>query len=179
MIEEEPNAEAQTFEPSAPPERQGPPLSSDDALRREAVQHLADNLEIGSSLIARCEEFALKSRDAHLAPMHAAARLIQASARLADSLSNVAQVERRRRSIVERIEPIDPKQRELNERKKQDLVGANVRMKIWRRMDEHIEQSIRARMGDTSVSDSVARLIREEEENIALCEREMDEAEAG
>jgi len=52
-------------------------------------------------------------------------------------------------------------------------------MKIWRRMDEHIEQSIRARMGDTSVSDSVARLIREEEENIALCEREMDEAEAG
>jgi len=53
--------------------------------------------------------------------MHAAARLMQASAKLADSLSNVAQVERRRRSIVERIEPIDPKQRELNEGKRKNL----------------------------------------------------------
>jgi len=52
-------------------------------------------------------------------------------------------------------------------------------MKIWRRMDEHIEQSIRARTGDTSVSDSVARHIKEEKENIALCEREMDETEVG
>ena len=77
-----------------------------------------------------------------------------------------------------RIEPINPKQRELNERKTRNLADANMRMKIWRRMDEHVEQSIRARTGDTSVSDSVARLIEEEEENIALCEREMDETEA-
>ena len=179
MTEKEPNSEDQTAEPTARPEEPNEPLSSDDTLRRAAVQHLADEVEIGSSLLARCEEFALKSRNTHLAPMHAAARLMQANAKLADSLSNVAQVERRRRSIVERIEPIDPKQRELNERKKQNLVVANMRMKIWRRMDERIEQSIRARTGDTSVSDSVARLIKQEEENIAHCEREMDEPEAG
>ena len=178
MTEKEPKYDEPTTEPAAPPEQQKAPHSSDDARRSEAVQHLADNLEIGSSLIARCEEFALKSRDAHFEPMHAAARLMTASAKLADAFSNVAQVERRRRSIVERIEPIDPKQRELNERNKKNLVDANMRMKIWRRMDEHIEQSIRARCGDTSVSDSVARLIKKEEENIARCEREVDEAEA-
>jgi len=122
MTEKEPISEDQTREPKA--EQPITRLSSDDALRREAVQHLADNLEIGSSLIARCEEFALKSRDDHLAPMHAAARLMQASAKLADSLSNVAQVERRRRSIVELIEPIDPQQRELNERKRKNLADA-------------------------------------------------------
>ena len=43
-------------------------------------------------------------------------------------------------------------------------------MKIWRRMDEHIEQSIRARTGDTNLSDSVAKLIKHEEENIARFE---------
>ena len=179
MTEKEPIHEKQTNKIDPRPERQDAPVLSDDARRSEAVHHLADNLEIGSSLIARCEEFALKSRDAHFAPMHAAARLMTASAKLADAFSNVARVERRRRSIIERIEPIDPKQRELNERNKKNLVDANMRMKIWRRMDEHIEQSIRARCGDTSVSDSVARLIKREEENIARCEREVDEAEAG
>jgi len=122
MTEKEPISEDQTRQPNA--EQPITRLSSDDALRREALQHLADNLEVGSSLLARCEEFALKSREANLAPMHAAARLMQASAKLADSLSNVAQVERRRRSIVERIEPIDPQQRELNERKRKNLADA-------------------------------------------------------
>jgi hypothetical protein len=177
MTEKEPILEDQVS--GTGPANVPAPLSFDETLRREAVQHLSDDLEIGSSLLARCEEFALQSREANLAPMHAAARLMQASAKLADSLSGVAQVERRRRSIVERIEPIDPKQRKLIETNKQELVSSNTRMKIWRRMDEHIEQSIRARCGDASASDSVARLIKEEEETIARCQRQMDETETG
>ena len=179
MTEEPPGSEEQETDSAVRPEDRTTPSRSNDALRRAAAQHLADDLEIGSSLIARCEEFALKSRSEKLAPMYAAARLMSASAKLADSLSTMALVERRRRSIVERIEPINPKQRELNERNKKNLVDANMRMKIWRRMDEHIEQSIRARSGEAGATDSVKRLIEGEEANIARCQREMDEAEAG
>jgi hypothetical protein len=79
---------------------------TDDELRRFAVERLIDHLEIGASLVERCERLAFARRGDRVGPMHAAARLMQANAKVADALAHVAQIERRRRSIIERIQPV-------------------------------------------------------------------------
>ena len=90
---------------------------------------------------------ATESANAIPGPLYAAARLMQANARIAEALANVAQVERRRRSIHERIQAPDPKQAELNSHLQKEKITAEERLKIWKRMNEHIEESMRARMG--------------------------------
>lgn len=92
-------------------EVQAPP--TEDELRRAAVEHLAQHMEIGAALIARCEHLAMAQRGDRLAPIYAAARLMRAQAHVADALAHVAQVERRRRSIVERIQHDQPTKEEL------------------------------------------------------------------
>ena len=104
---------------------------------------------------------------------------MRASAHVADAFATVAQIERRRRSIVERIERGNPKQQELIARKENELVSAKTRERIYKRMNEHIEQSIKARLGEEGGYDSAARLLKDEEERVARLEREVDEAKAG
>jgi hypothetical protein len=144
-----------------------PPPPTDEELRRFAAGRLADHLQIGVDLAQRCELLSLKAKGDKLGPLYAAARLMQANARVAEALANVAQVERRRRSIHERIQAPDPKQAELNSSLQKEKITAEERLKIWNRMNEHVEQSIRARMGEEGADDSVSRLIREEEKNLA------------
>ena len=91
-----------------------PADTSDEDLRRQAAAELARHLKRGTALIARCEALAEGEGGDKLGPLYAAARLMQANARVADVLTHVALVERRRRMIVERISTPDPKLAELN-----------------------------------------------------------------
>jgi hypothetical protein len=112
---------------------------SDEELRRMAVARLAEHLDIGSSLVTRCEELAQVHRGDRLGPLYAAARLMNANARVALALAQVGQVESRRRSIVERIQPPDPKIAELNSRFPTPEKNEDSLAELERRIDRLIE----------------------------------------
>lgn len=151
-----------------------PSPQRDDELRRLAAERLAEHLDIGASLVARCEHLAELPKGDRLGPIYAAARLMRAQALVAQALANVVQVERRQRSIVERIQSPDPKQAELNSKIKKEGLDAEARLKVFRRLDELVEQSIRARTGETDEADRIAELIKGEEEDIARIKKETD-----
>ncbi len=93
-----------------------PVENPDEALRRLAGKRLAEYLNIGVGLATECSRLASgKSRD-HLGPITAAARLFNSNARVAQALALVALVERRQRTIIERIQPPKPDAAELNSR---------------------------------------------------------------
>ena len=140
---------------------------SDEELRRLAGARMAEHLDMGVSLVARCEHLAELPKGDRLGAIYAAARLMRANAFIAQALANVAQVERRQRTIVERIQPPDPKEAELNARLQNEERDSEYRLKLYRRMNEHVEQSIRARTGETQERDSVAELIKHELEELA------------
>jgi ParB-like chromosome segregation protein Spo0J len=85
----------------------------DDGLRRDAMRHLVDYLKSGSSRVSRCEDLLVTQPDDKLGAVYAAARLMQANARVADALSRVAQVEQRRRSVVLHLQDDRPTREEL------------------------------------------------------------------
>ncbi len=105
-----------------------PARAGDDDLRRLAVERLAEHLDMGAALIGRCEDLASASRGDRLGPLYAAARLLRANAHVASALAQVAQVERRHRSFVQRIQPPGPTAEELNSRKKIDAAEARRRL---------------------------------------------------
>jgi len=81
------------------------PPYSDEAMRRHAVGRLADNLDIATGLMEHCEHLAALPKGKRIEPVFAAARLMQSSAHVAKALAHMAQVERRQRTIIERIQP--------------------------------------------------------------------------
>ena len=118
-----------------------PPEPSSESFRRMAVERLAEHLTVGAALVARCEQLAGVKRGDRLGPMHAAARLMQANAKVADALAHVAQIERRHRSIVERIQPVQVDPQELIQKKlaeeedTKERVLADIRERVQRRRD--------------------------------------------
>lgn len=78
---------------------------SDEELRRLCAARLAEQLDLGSSLVQRCEHLAALPKGDRAKSLFAAARLIGAGAQAAKAFADVAQVERRRRTIVEHIQP--------------------------------------------------------------------------
>ena len=78
----------------------------------------------------------------HLGPLSAAARLINSNARMAHALGLIALVERRNRTIIERIQP--PKE-ELNS-KNENLTRRQMREKIGRQVDEALAADRRERL---------------------------------
>ena len=161
---------------AAEPRAQSALDQSDEELRRLAGARLAEQLEIGASLAARCEHFAELPKGDRLGAVYAAARLMRANAFVAQALANVAQVEQRRRSIVEHIQPPDPKVAELNARLQKEEGDSERRLSIYRRMNELVEQSIRARTGETQERDRVAELIKYELEELTGIRKQRDEA---
>jgi len=111
----------------------------------------------------RCEELANFRKGDRLGPVYAAARLMNANAQVAKALAQVAPIESRRSSIVERIQLPDPKTAELNSRLAKEETDARAKLKGWRRLNEIVEQSIRARSGDTQAEDRVAQVLKEDE----------------
>jgi hypothetical protein len=91
-------------------------LSPDEVHRQSAVEELADYLTRSGGMLARCETMSKATRGDRLAPVYAAARLMNANAQVAKALAHVALVESRRRVIVETIQPPQPKNTELNSR---------------------------------------------------------------
>ena len=99
---------------ATPPPRAAPPPNnhaddeapySDEAMRRHAVERLADHLDIATGLMERCEHLAALPKGKRVEPIFAAARLMQADAHVAKALAQMAQVERRQRTIIERVQP--------------------------------------------------------------------------
>lgn len=93
-----------------------PPPSphSSEAYRRFAVEELALHLMHGSSLLAQCKALAEASGDDPTGPILAAARLMNANAKIAKALTEAAGTERRSRMIVEVVQRPDPQIAGLN-----------------------------------------------------------------
>ena len=155
----QPNFAAPSGEYSAIlPDGELPPR--DDELRRSAAERLAETLDMGSNLIERCEHFANLPKGDRLGALYAAARLMRSNALVAQALANVVQVERRQRSIVERIQTRKPNWNELNSNIFDRGVQINgARAALERRLDELLEAS---RANDPDNHDGVAGETKEE-----------------
>ncbi len=78
-------------------------------IRQFAADKLAEHLAVGVSLAQLCEALANKVKGDRLGPIYAAARVMRANASVAEVLATVAGIERRRRSIVERVQAPKPR----------------------------------------------------------------------
>ena len=145
---------------------------TDDELRRLAAIKLAQHLDMGGELVTRCQELAKVARGDRLGPLVAAARLMRANAHVAQTLAHVALVERRQRTIIEQIQRPDPKAAELNSEERSPREDAEQQLKFWRRMNEHVQEAIRIRMGQSEGRERIAEMIANMEETIAQLDRE-------
>jgi len=89
------------------------PRHGDDAYRRFAVEELALHLARGGNLLARCNVLA-DAADDTAGPILAAARLMNANAKIAKALTEAMQTERRSRTIIEVVQRPDPEIAGLN-----------------------------------------------------------------
>lgn len=142
-------------------------FAGDEDIRRDAAARLAEQLEIGAGLLLRCEALAATAKGDKTGPLTAAARLIRANAQAAQALAALVQVERRQRSIIERIQTVAAGPDELNCKKNVPVCDEEQRLKIYRRMDALVEETLRARSGDPEAHDSIAALIAREEQELA------------
>jgi len=112
-----------------------PPVPDD--LRRDAIRHLLDHLESGSSLILRCEDLTSQPGD-RVGPINAAARVLLANAKVADALARISQVEQRKRSVVLHLQDDRPTReeliREIEEERRQS--GEDPIARLERRLDQ-------------------------------------------
>ena len=123
-----------TLDPPAPGQTPSPPAENpDEVLRRLAGKHLAKYLDIGVGLATECQRLASASKRDHLGPITAAARLFNSNARVAQALAMVAQVERRQRTIVERIQPAKPDKAELNSQNVRKEPPGEIRKRLAKR----------------------------------------------
>jgi hypothetical protein len=139
---------------------------------------------VGVALAQRCEQLSGIPEADRVGAVTAAARLMNANAAVAEALAVVAQLERRRRSIIERAQAAEEKKPELNQRywQKKNLETVQARseamIKFWKRVDEHINESMRARAGEEGAVDSVARILRNSEESVANAKEKLAELDA-
>lgn len=141
--------------------------NSDEELRRLAVSRLSKHLDVASGLVTRCEAMAKVRRGDRLGPIYAAARLMRADAQVAKALAQVALLETRHRSIIERVQPPASKSPELNWSLQSRGERCEEALKVWHRLGEIVEETVRFRQGESGARDVVADLIRREEETLA------------
>ncbi len=130
---------------------------SDEELRHFVAARLAEQVDIGCSFTERCEHLAdLPKRD-RLAAIYAAARMMRANAFVAQAFAQVAQVERRQKTIVERIQPFVLKTADLNSSFENKLVD-ELRLKMLRYMklvaDERFDPILNKTQGDAAIETS-------------------------
>jgi len=137
-----------------------PPVPDD--LRRDAMRHLLDHLESGSSLILRCEDLTSQPGD-RVGPINAAARVLLANAKVADALARISQVEQRKRSVVLHLQDDRPTReeliREIEEENAQS--GEDPVAKLERRLNELLEREEAAKK--RMAQPLPARLLRKDE----------------
>ena len=124
-----------------------PESSPDEAHRLSAAAELAAYLSSARNMLARCEALSMAARGDRLGPIHAAARLMSANAKVAKVLAHVVFVESRHRSIVEKEQPLKRRIGQLNanfspegEDKRNDA-----RAELRRRLDHLVEHARRER----------------------------------
>ncbi len=180
MMENNPKAggeEASENKPAPPvaaapgdPSEGGTALAGNDEIRRYAARQLMQHLQVGADLALRCELLSQKAKADKLGPLNAAARLAHANARVAEALANFAEIERRHRSIIERIQPPAPDLAELNSRLQNGGVGERGALEFWKRIEAYVDEAVCARMADADAEDSLRQLIRDMEEKIGDAE---------
>ena len=93
--------------PTHTPEDDEPP--DDDTQRRRVADRLSVQLDLGVDLASVCELLAgPANKKGRIEAVYAAARLAQANAQLGRSIAHLLQVERRQKTIVERIQQPTP-----------------------------------------------------------------------
>ena len=130
------------------------PQSQDEVHRQSAVEELAGYLTKAGAMLDRCEAMSKAARGDRLGPVYAAARLMNANAQVARALAHVALVESRRRTIIETIQPLQPKNAELNSRFPSPQEGEDARAGLERRLDALLEGARReqARLEDLAMA---------------------------
>jgi hypothetical protein len=144
-----------------------PPAAHDPdvAIRRLATRHLAANVKIGAGLVAHCRQMVHDAGNGdHLGPLSAAARLINSNARMAHALGLIALVERRNRTIIERIQPPKSELNSENEKKAPYRTRNEIRADIGRKWDEMVAQSRREQLKHPIDPQEEANLTLQEEE---------------
>jgi hypothetical protein len=97
--------------PPPPPEMplEGSAANWNESLRRVVALRLAEHLDDGVELASEvCNDPYSRSPDDRITATFAVARMINANAHLGRAIANFAQVEQRRRMIVERVEAPSP-----------------------------------------------------------------------
>lgn len=146
-----------TKSPSNP--AQTPPDPSPDAsvIRLTAAAQLGRQLCMSTAMVGACEAALKDDAAASTGRMIAAAKLMQASAQLARSLTLAALGETRHRSFVETPSPADRERERLREGKQKMIREAEAGEQAWGRLDELVEQAIRVRTGEAKGEDRIAR----------------------
>lgn len=89
--------------PGNPPD--SPPPSWNDVVRQGTVLRLMEHLNVGVQLAADISKDPAFSADDRLQAVFAAARMINANAHLGKTIGYLAQVEQRRRTVVQHLDP--------------------------------------------------------------------------
>lgn len=138
---------------------QDPKANADaTALRQCAAEQLSAQLALGTALIAQCDAWAKEAgKPGRLASVATAARVMLASAGVARALTLAALGETRHRSISETPSPVDRAREERREFYQGNLDKQKRAADIYERMNELVENSVRARMGEAGVEDRIKR----------------------
>ena len=150
-------------------------LREEDELRQATAGRLTVQMERNARLIERCEALALAGEGDPVAALNAASRLIKADAAVAAMLARLAHVETRHRAVVDVNTPTKEPRAELNRKKfhADRISRREAEERIWRQMNLHVENAIRARMGDPGAEDRIASVLKRIEE-----EKERERREA-
>jgi hypothetical protein len=139
----------------------------EDELRQVTALRLAGQMERNARLIERCEALALAAEGDPVAALNAASRLLKADAAVAAMLARLAHVETRHRALIDVNKPTKESQAELNRKKSlaDQERREDMEEKLWRQMNLHVENAIRARMGDpTAPRDRIAAVLKKFDE---------------
>ncbi len=117
--ENQPNTPQESCGRTDDPPQDLPPEYDDaeapgDARRQHVVERLSKHLDINLGIAGVCGHLAAVPKKGRVEAVFAAARLTQANAQLARALAEVMQIERRHRTIIERIQPPAPVFRHSN-----------------------------------------------------------------
>jgi hypothetical protein len=146
-------------------------------VREFAVDKLAEHLAVGVSLAQLCEDLANKTNGDRLGPIYAAARIMRANAAVAEVLATVGGIERRRRSIVERVPAPksnpNPDSGELNSGLQKIKSPVGERMERFRQLNAEIERAAAMKPGENCTDEDLAKLRSGIEAELALLENDV------
>ncbi len=147
------------------PDPAAKPADAATTLRQGAAEQLSAQLQLGTALIAQCDAWAKAGKPGRLASVATAARVMLASAGVARALTLAALGETRHRSINEAPSPVDRAREQRRDFYQGNLDKAKKAEGIYERLNELVENSVRARMGEPDAEDRIKRNLDHSREN--------------